>query len=214
VATTLVENLKMLNRKERFFLIGEALGNRDFKLDSGFRGRLGRTLGLTVPDDTFVAMDYHLNWLYAALMLTYRPQEGGCYPDPDVYVEENQEDVDLLVAWDLPEPHVIMIEAKGATYFTHKQMESKLRRLVKIFGQEARTWDSVTPHLCLVSPRESKGLRVDKAPGWARNGDKYYWMRLESWCGQRLAAVTRCDDDGNVSRIGGHWKLTWPGPHC
>ena len=224
---TLTENLRLLNRKERFFLIGEALGNRDFRLDDVFRERLGDTLGLTIPPNAFVAMDYHLNWLYAALVLTYERANQDIYlnrcnqqgqnlatGEQGLPVEENQEDVDLLVAWNDPSPHIVIVEAKGATYFTNKQLESKLKRLVRIFGRDGRVWDSVTPHLCLVSPRESRGLRTNKAPGWALVQNKFAWMQLSNWCGQSLAAVTRCDDGGRVSRHGGHWKLTHPGPHC
>ena len=36
---TLMEHLESFNRKERFFLIGDALGNRAFQLSTDFRAR-------------------------------------------------------------------------------------------------------------------------------------------------------------------------------
>ena len=58
---TLIERLESFNRKERFFLIGDALGNQSFQLSDDFRTRLGTAFGIQPPSNTFVAMDYHLD---------------------------------------------------------------------------------------------------------------------------------------------------------
>ena len=67
---TLLEHLESFNRKERFFLIGEALGNRAFQLSTDFRTRLSEAFGIEPPSSAFVAMDYHLDWIHASLFLT------------------------------------------------------------------------------------------------------------------------------------------------
>ena len=43
--TGLLELLESFNRKERFFLIGDALGNRTFQLSNDFRARIWPSLG-------------------------------------------------------------------------------------------------------------------------------------------------------------------------
>jgi len=61
--TTFVEYLRRFNRKERFYLVGWALGRRKFQLDDNFRISMAGKLGLEIPSSAFVAMDYHLNWI-------------------------------------------------------------------------------------------------------------------------------------------------------
>ena len=59
----------MFNRKERFFLVGTALGNPAFRLDSVFSQPLGGTFALEVHSDMFVAMDYQLDWILLLVRL-------------------------------------------------------------------------------------------------------------------------------------------------
>ncbi len=65
----LVSHLKRFNRKERFYLIGSALGNATFRLGDDVRHRLSKLLDLFIPADAFVAMDYPLDWLLASMHL-------------------------------------------------------------------------------------------------------------------------------------------------
>lgn len=44
--TSLMELLESFNRKERFFLIGDALGNRAFQLSTDFRARISAAFGI------------------------------------------------------------------------------------------------------------------------------------------------------------------------
>ena len=69
--SAIIEYLRTFNRKERFFLVGTALGNPAFRFDSAFSERLGGTFALEVPADVFVAMDYHLDWIYARAYLSH-----------------------------------------------------------------------------------------------------------------------------------------------
>lgn len=202
----LVENLRLLNRKERFFLIGQALGNPAFELCQEFRTVLGKTFNVTIPRDAFVAMDYHLNWLYAALVLTYQTGELALHPNERDILEGNQEDIDLLIAWDKPEAQVVMIEAKGATHYSNGQIQHKLGRLTKIFGDDGGHWVNVHPHFGLMSPRPPRLLKTGGIPSWALHDGSFAWVQMDMPKG--LKAVMRCDESRNRSATGQFWRLT------
>ena len=51
----LISLLESLNRKERFFLVGEALGNRSFRLGQNFRISLENASGVSIPPDACLA---------------------------------------------------------------------------------------------------------------------------------------------------------------
>ena len=72
----LIEVLEQFNRKERFFLIGQALGNEDFPLSKSFRKALGEEIGIDIPRGAFAAMDYHLDWIAASLRAYQACREG------------------------------------------------------------------------------------------------------------------------------------------
>ena len=61
--SAIIEYLRSFNRKERFLLVGTALGNPTFRLDSTFSQNLGDRFALEVSSDAFVAMNYHLDEL-------------------------------------------------------------------------------------------------------------------------------------------------------
>ena len=74
---TLMEHLESFNRKERFFLVGNALGNPDFQLSTDFQTKLNTAFGIPPPNSAFVAMDYHLDWLHASPFLAL-PAPASC----------------------------------------------------------------------------------------------------------------------------------------
>ena len=89
----LIELLELFNKRERYFLINYALGG--FSLANQFRRALEVELGLAIPAEAFVAMDYDLEWLAASLLASKhsdgatnfdRVYEGvpGTYPDVDL----------------------------------------------------------------------------------------------------------------------------------
>lgn len=57
----LIEQLARFNRKERYYVVAWALGNPQFALCADFREQLGTAIGLPIPADAYVAMDYHLD---------------------------------------------------------------------------------------------------------------------------------------------------------
>jgi len=71
----LLDNLQRFNRKERFVLLGWALDNSTLQLGTEFRVELSAKIGTPVPPTAFVAMDYHIDCIYAALELTHAWQK-------------------------------------------------------------------------------------------------------------------------------------------
>ena len=95
----LIELLDRFNRKEPYFLICEALGLDKFSLSEECCRRLESVLGVPIPTDARVWMDYHMNWLAAAVIKWHEPSESDVYSNTGL-VRGNPEDVDLLVAFE------------------------------------------------------------------------------------------------------------------
>jgi hypothetical protein len=214
-ADRFLELLKRFNRKERFYLVGQALGNPDFALSDEFRDQVSTKVGVTVPkSDYFVAMDYHLNWIFAAAYLssTDAPDAHPPIDNPVVdqirrlrIIQGNQEDIDLIVAFTQGEQaHLFLIEAKGVTSFSNKVLGSKARRLKAIFGEDGRHFSHIQPHFVMVSPLESTDIKPDNWPSWMR-GDQIAWLKLN--VPDNLLRVTRCDENGKVTAVGDHWRV-------
>src|SRR5690606_21627895 len=97
----LIKRLVELNSKERFFLVAYALGNPGFQLGDKFREDLSAAIKVPVPEDAFCAMDYHLDWIHAAIESHNMDSDlANVWENHDGCVEGNQEDVDLLVAFE------------------------------------------------------------------------------------------------------------------
>lgn len=181
----LIGILKSFNRKERFFLIARALGKPEFELSEDFREELGNKIGLEVPEDpekVFVAMDYHLNWLHASLVLAHSTNtitrmqllNNGA-------IKNNQEDVDLLVAFkdstEQEKYYLILIEAKGYyakgfSSFGKSQLVSKIKRLNYILKPHS----NVVSYYCLMSGYQPGNLHSN---GWPKlMGQPLMWLEL------------------------------------
>lgn len=217
--SAIIGNLERFNRKERFHLLHMAIADdtwpsRDsFRLSGAFRARLGETLELAVPPDAFAAIDYHLDWIYAALYLALdEPDMDARIAQPQGgWLNSNQEDTDLLVAFDdAGDPgvcHLTLVEAKCETGWTNKQVQSKLDRLTLVYN-EVRLQDhpEVQLHYVLTSPRYSEGLDPDWPMwlDWGRGDGRYHWIEMplaEHW------QAVRCDANGRQSRRGACWRL-------
>ncbi|TET40583.1 MAG: hypothetical protein E3J65_00720 [Dehalococcoidia bacterium] len=206
--SAMIDNLDRLNRKERFFFIGMVLGNRKFKLDALFRRELSDKFGIVVTDTAFVAMDYHLNWIYAAAALTFgNPVRDRLYDNKDGVIDGTQEDVDLLVAFEdaAGVTHLIMLEAKGVTAFSNRQFEHKISRFRSIFGENGNRWPKVKPYFGLVSRRESKGLRVDRCPSWLKVNGKIPWFMMP--IPEDRLTVFGCDEQGRPNHERAFWTV-------
>jgi hypothetical protein len=202
---SLLENLRAFNSKERYFLVGQILGNHTFTPAASFRAELGKALGLEIPRQVFSAIDYHIDWLFAALTLS-ASNGGKVHANAEGLVKAQQEDIDFLIGYDAePHVHLILIEAKGVTGWTNKQMLSKARRLGGIFGEDGKKWAGVLPHFVLMSPRRPMLLDTTAWPRWmAPDGDPV-WLPLEMPGG--LKGVSRCDAQGHKSAEGCYWRV-------
>ncbi|MBI2855286.1 MAG: hypothetical protein HYX93_00380 [Chloroflexi bacterium] len=203
---TLIDTLRSFNRKESFYLVGKALGNASFQLSEPFRGELSSKIGVPVPANAFWATDYHLDCLYAALHLWSHDSQFTMADNSQGHIEGNQRDVDLLVAFEKDSiTHLVLLEAKGATAWTTKQMLSKSDRLRLIFGEDGKDFRGVEPHFLLTSPRRPRYLKTKLWPQWMRGIEDPTWILL-SWP-ENLVKATRCGPDGKQSHSGKFWKV-------
>lgn len=200
----LISQLQTFNAKERFFLVGYMLGNPTFQPSVKVCGQLEQALGLPLPHELFAAMDYHLDWLYASLQITADPQPAAIYPNTQAFIKAQQEDIDFLLAYEENETcHIILIEAKGVTGWTNRQMTSKANRLRAIFGDDGKKWQNVVPHFVLMSPREPEKLVTIHWPQWMKPRDKATWIKLD--VPVQLQKITRCNDQGEAAKQGKYW---------
>ncbi|MCV3284126.1 hypothetical protein [Aeromonas veronii] len=217
MSNSLIDNLKSFNRKERFYLIGQMLGNPEFRMDKIQLDEISRLIGITIPSEYFAAMDYHLDWIYASLFLTQEHDEKT-FPrnfidnnkKVDLQISGTQEDVDFLLAFVDHEntTHIVMIEAKGDSYFSNAQLNSKNKRFKAIFGDED-TWPNVRPHFLLCSPKEPQNVTIeDPVYFMLTKGQNPIWFPLIMGTGKNK--VTRCMDgekNNKPSSEGDHWKV-------
>lgn len=209
----LVELLQRFNRKERYWLLADAIGEPFLALSADYRARLGKILSIEVPAQAWWALDYHFDWLHAVL---------SCAPDFRVDLESahhlnelsgarrkitgTQEDIDLIIAFGRT---IILVEAKGVTGWTNGQMRSKAERL------SALSYDAnaVNIHLVLTSPERSsrlaKGAWVAGVPKamMASDGSYYHLAMMGLGGGGDLLRVQRCDEKGKASDGGEWWRI-------
>lgn len=210
----IISNLRSFNRKERFYLIGQMLGNPEFRMDDNQLDKISNLIGLTIPRKYFSAMDYHLDWIYASLYLTQNNPTGRVERN---FIEENeietdyqisgtQEDVDFLLAFvdEKKITHIVMIEAKGDSYFSNGQLDSKNKRFKAIFGNE-NTWPNVRPHFIICSPKKPQKIKIEEPAYFIFKNSKLPWLELDMGNGKNK--VTRCVKNGEPSNNGKHWKV-------
>lgn len=214
----LIENLKSFNRKERFYLVGQMLGNPDFRMDKTQLNEISKLIEVKIPSEYFAAMDYHLDWIYASLFLTKNCADKAFKRNSiendgvkiDYQISGTQEDVDFLLAFVDHEntTHIVMIEAKGDSYFSNDQLNSKNKRFKAIFGNED-TWPNVRPHFLLCSPKEPQKVNIeDPVYFLGPQESQIIWFSLVIDSGKNK--VTRCmgrKENYKPSNKGDHWKV-------
>ncbi|MCR6501539.1 hypothetical protein MUO32_21100 [Shinella sp. CPCC 101442] len=220
---TLVERLKQLNRKERYWLLQNALveTNGDLPLAERFRKGLAKEIGVSVvPASAWWAMDYHIDWLFSALVLDrFGPQPPDRFLNyentdnaekpPRRLIRGTQEDFDLIIGF---ERTLILVEAKGVTSWGNSQLTRKCERL--------QDWASISrtiPHhaayqppeiyMVLMSPKESEGLEPQKWPDIIKNKTPYFLPLTFGDAASSFLATERCDEQGNRCDTGIYWKM-------
>lgn len=176
VPQSFVDVVRSFDSHERGILFQWAAG-APFAISTDLRMRLSASLGIGVPPAPFVAMDYTLDWLYAAVTCFANPR-AWVDPQPlhESAIRGSQEDVDLLLAWDQATPHVVVVEAKGFTGWSNKQMESKALRFGAIFPEEVRAF--VDAHFVLAGPKPSAGLSTKGWPQWMANEGRLHFLEI------------------------------------
>lgn len=218
----LIKNLKLFNAKERFFLIGDALGNKEFKLSEGFIKKIenaeiiltedqqSNSNILNIKEDAFVAMDYHLEWIYGGLCRTLglkndTPHLNEMVNNESKVVKGNQEDIDLLIAYKEERDgkdhfQLILIEAKGVTDWSPSQMKSKAERLKFILDKQTLGKINMEVTFIFMSPKKPN-LNKEYVESWPVFMQKAKFIELD--LGNReILKVTRCiekkDSKGKV----------------
>ncbi|MCE9848555.1 hypothetical protein LZ626_10695 [Aeromonas allosaccharophila] len=214
MSNELIKNLKSFNRKERFYLIGQMLGNPEFRMDGTQLDEISKLIKVKIPSEYFAAMDYHLDWIYASLCLTENNTDIAFkrnFIEKDgikIYyqISGTQEDVDFLLAFVDHEntTHIVMIEAKGDNYFSNGQLDSKNKRFKAIFGNE-NTWPGVRPHFLICSPKEPQKINIEEPAYFMFKNFTLPWIELDMGNGKNK--VTRCDENEKPSNNGDHWKV-------
>lgn len=202
----LISNLHRFNSKERFFLVSEVIGNQDFTPSSKFLNELSTTLNIKIKPPTFSAMDYHLDWLYASLVVSINQDFSMIHSNEDSIIRAQQEDIDFVFAFEEDAiTHLVLIEAKGVTGWTNEQLKSKAKRLIEIFGDDGKNWKNVVPHFVITSPNQPKRLDTTFCAKWMLVNNQLPWVKLKT--PDNLIAVTRCNDSGNRDKNGRFWKV-------
>ncbi len=225
---TLVECLKLFNRKERYWLIRNALGedNKELPLSNSFRERLRKSIDTEIPSEAWWALDYHIDWLFGALTLDRLQGDMESQPIENPHVSEanlgprlirgTQEDFDFIVAF---ERTIILIEAKGVTGWGNSQMASKHRRLCEWeqFSEQisvGRKQTAEPPRILVVlmSPKESDGLSKVDWPKFVNDGGAAPKFLTMDFTGapEEFRVPERCaiiNQKPKAAFDGDHWHL-------
>ena len=204
--------LESFNRKERFFLIAQALGDPGFELSTGFREKLAKAVCLDeIPASAFAWMDYHLDWVAASLAKWEAVKDGEV--DKSIFsnsgqevVEGSQKDIDLLVAFHYEgKHHLIFVEAKAYGSWGNKQLKAKVARLERIFGDDGEKCNGVVPHFSLLSPNSPQKLSVRWLEWMLGGNGKPSHLKLSLPPKSERRRAERCDEKGNPNATGGYF---------
>lgn len=201
----IVERLQRFNAKERYWLLHSALGPAE--LAAPFLQALCDAAEVHPPPPaTWWAIDYHLDWLACALAGDIAL--GAPQPPPvQGWTLGTQEDVDLIVAWSASgSTHLLMVEAKGYTPNSNRQLSSKAAKLHLLFGDDGHRVEGVKPHFILASPTEPRRLNTADLPSWCLSADgRPRWVEL-AMPGDSVQPV-RCDENARRTKMGDYWTL-------
>ena len=219
------DTLKLFNRKERYWVVHTALGSPAATLSAAFCDAINGQLDLkepVTPSSAWWAMDYHIDWLQAALRLHPNvsttkeaiPQVRSA-DSKRCDIQGQQEDIDLVVAHNRD---VVLVEAKAFGSWSNKQLESKLERLRAL----PISWDTgevtadgvaeeepIRVHFILLSPNRPTKLSpsvLQKWPAWGKHCGSPCWVHLSLGEPEdRFFKVNRCNATGKSLACGGHW---------
>lgn len=216
---SLEHRLSVFNAKERFALIQRVTG-MSIAPSPAFLAETLQSCGIEAnAGRVFCAMDYHLDWLYAALMkdqLDPEPMplvadEYGSFP-----VTGRQQDADFVMCFTAknadgnPVTHLLLIEAKGVGAWDSDQVAEKLKQYRAMRPAFARN-PHVCPRLVLMSPddprrKESRqstrfrGLLAD-----FKDFGEVAWVKMPM---PETHMVNRLRDEGRKDGPFTRWKVS------
>ncbi|WP_162238948.1 hypothetical protein [Methylobacterium sp. Leaf85] len=209
---TLAEALQRFNRKERHWLVRDALGETSRRLDCNFLKRV--EAAVRCRDSTFSAdpaawwaIDFHIDWLVAALHAHCSPDAATArQSNGDRRVTGSQQDIDLVV---VSGTTLILIEAKGVGSWRGAGLDQKIGRLAaltpSVFGADGLLGD-VRTHFLLCSPGPAPSLDVTPWPSWTLvDGRPLHIPMKVSAEGGPLLRVERCNDKNRSDAGGEFW---------
>lgn len=205
----LVETLKRFNRKERNWLVRDALGSSAETLSTSFRDRLNKCIqtvdpSAAVPQDAWWATDYHIDWLIGGLTMLAKGETvvGNALANTNAIVSGSQQDIDLLVAWGST---LILVEAKGVGSWKGTGTTNKLGRLRKL---PDALFAGITPYLVLCSPDQG-AMPTEGWPDWLGNYGKPLHITLKPPASpEPLLRVERCGVENRRPKSdGGYWRI-------
>jgi hypothetical protein len=209
--------LSRFNAKERFALIQRVLGV-DFVPHDDFVAEILRECEIMADHrDVFCAMDFHLDWLYAALInKELNPDlRMPLVADKDfgAPVTGRQQDADFILCFTdeaSDKTHLLLIEAKGVGSWDTKQIRSKLNQY-RAMREAFAANPNVAPRLILMSQKDPNGKKAGPTLEFLRVIDEFkdfgkvVWLELPM---PTTYAVVRCLEDGTPNKDAPtNWKL-------
>jgi hypothetical protein len=191
--------LSKFNAKERFALIQRILGVH-FVPHADFLKEVTGEGFIPLPEDVFCAMDFHLDWLYAALMNIELVEKKALTFDIGT-ITGKQQDVDFVLCFTdkaRHETHLLLIEAKGFGSWDTAQMKSKFLQYRAMKAAFALNPD-VKPRLILMSPVDPFGNQTPQnekfraeVDAFTDFGAKPVWVEMAM---PETFAVVRCTEN-------------------
>lgn len=209
---TLAQCLEVFNRKERYWLIRNCCGNGtdlSLPLSDAIIEKLTKKFTELLNADlknAWWAMDYHIDWLIAALTrYNGQNEEKKTIQNINYKIFGTQEDFDFIIC---TENTLIFIEAKLSSVWDRKQLDSKIKRL----NGMKELFKSTKQYFVLLSPGfqniESTKDYVTNELTSMRTGYICLETPPQTTDGSRFLKVIRCDENRTADKDGAFWKTS------
>ena len=211
----LTEALKRFNRKERHWLVRDTLGSASARLDKGFTDRVQTAVRLRDPDfkidpEAWWAIDFHIDWLIAALHMLRHGPESATSPqlnDPPL-ITGSQQDIDLVIA---SGSTLVLVEAKGIGSWSGEGLDTKVARLSSLppwIIEPSGVSGEIQIHFLLCSPGKPPILNLISWPSWMKADNQLLHINLNVKAEpEPFLRVTRCSSAGTPDQKWTHWQI-------
>ena len=124
-------------------------------------------------------------------------------------INTNQEDIDLLVAFDSDgmvqgKTHPVLIEAKDYLHWGRPQLDHKVVWLECIFGRDGRRHPTVIPQFILMTGHEPRNIGTAPLSQWKREPDRPFLLKYGL---QPRLKITRCSESDEPSEVASQLRL-------